>query len=58
MALRKYALTFMLLASFQTASERFQCFYNTFMRNEFSLLSFSLGEYLLSTAEAARMEEK
>lgn len=58
MALRKYTLTFTLLASFQTASERFQGFYNTFMRNEFSLLSFSLGEYLLSTAEATRIEEK
>lgn len=57
-AVRKYALSFTLLASFQTVSEVFQGFYNIFIRNEFSLLSFSPGEYLLIAAEAAKMEGK
>ena len=54
MAVRKYVLSFTLLALFQTVSERFQGFCNSFMQNEFSLLSFSPGGYLLTTAEAAR----
>lgn len=56
--MRKYTLSFTLLASFQTPSERFQGFYNIFMQGEFSLLSFFPGEYLLTTAEAARIEGK
>lgn len=57
-AMRKYASSFMLLALFQTASEGFRGFYNIFMQSEFSLLSFSPGEHLLTTAGPARTEEK